>query len=34
MLEWRPRFVALLALVFVAAVVLGYEIPIVNNWEW
>jgi hypothetical protein len=33
MLEWRPRLIALLALVVLVAVSLGYAFPL-NNWEW
>lgn len=34
MLEWRPRLIALLALVVLIAVSLGYAFPLIDNWEW
>jgi hypothetical protein len=34
MLEWRPRLIALLALVVLVAFSLGYELPFADNWEW
>lgn len=34
MLEWRPRLIAVLALACVAALALGYHLPLVENWEW
>jgi hypothetical protein len=34
MLEWRPRLIALLALVVLVAFSLGYGLPFAENWEW
>jgi hypothetical protein len=34
MLEWRPRLIALLALVVLVALSLGFGLPVVENWEW
>ena len=37
MLEWKPRFIAvlvLLTLVLVAAIASGYAEFILDNWEW
>jgi hypothetical protein len=34
MLEWRPRLIALIALVVLVAFSLGYGIPFADNWEW
>ena len=37
MLEWKPRFVAvlvLLTLVLVAAIASGYAEFVFDNWEW
>jgi hypothetical protein len=34
MLEWRPRLIALLALVVLVAFSLGYGFPFADNWEW
>jgi hypothetical protein len=34
MLEWRPRLIALLALVVLIAVTIGYAFPLADNWEW
>jgi hypothetical protein len=34
MLEWRPRLIALLALVVLVALSLGFGFPVVDNWEW
>lgn len=37
MLEWKPRFIAvlvLLTLVMVAAIASGYAEFILDNWEW
>jgi hypothetical protein len=36
-LEWKPRFIAvlvLLTLVLVAAIASGYAEFILDNWEW
>ena len=34
MLEWRPRLIALLALVVLVALSLGFGFPFAENWEW
>jgi hypothetical protein len=34
MLEWRPRLIAVLALVVLFALSLGIGIPFADNWEW
>ena len=34
MLEWRPRLIALLTLVVLVALSLGFGFPVVENWEW
>ncbi len=34
MLEWRPRLIALVALVVLLALATGYGVPFAENWEW
>jgi hypothetical protein len=34
MLEWRPRLIAVLALVILVALSLGFGFPVAENWEW